>query len=326
MGKSRMDKMFDSLREAEFSGKIKEPKIKSRALRKMLNNRLAVFGMVVLAVILLCSIFAPLLTKYSPTAVDMKAIRRPPSWIALFKLPFGEFWKNLFAPQYWTHLCGTDSTGRDVFCRILYGGRMSILVGLGGALGAGIIGTLVGCWAGYKGGLFDKVAMRFSELFMAFPQLVLVLLLVTLVGQSTKNIIIIFVITGWGGVFRQARAKMLSLREEEYVQSLRAFGLGDLRICYKHMLPNAVGPIVVNLTLSTAMFILEEAALSYLGLGIPSIIPTWGNILTASQNIFTLMNNWWMWLPVGVVISLFVMSINFIGDGLRDSTDSAMQG
>ena len=122
------------------------------------------------------------------------------------------------------------------------------------------------------------------------------------------------------------RAQMLSLREEEYVQSLRAFGLSRFMICYKHILPNALGPIMVNITLSTAMFILEEAGLSFLGLGVPLNIPTWGNILNVAQDLRILQNYWWVWLPSGVAISLFVLSINFVGDGLRDSTDPTLQG
>ena len=119
---------------------------------------------------------------------------------------------------------------------------------------------------------------------------------------------------------------MLSIREEEYVQSLQAFGLSDYIICFKHMLPNAISPLLVNITLSTAMFILEETALSFLGLGVPLQIPTWGNILNVAQDQTILLNNWWIWLPVGIVISLFVMSINFIGDGLRDASDPSQQG
>ena len=161
---------------------------------------------------------------------------------------------------------------------------------------------------------------------MSFPQIVLVLLLVTILGQSLTNLLIIFIITGWGSVYRMTRAQMLSIREEEYVQALQAFGLNDFVVAYKHMLPNAIGPILVNITLSTAMFILEEAALSFLGLGVPLEIATWGNILNAAQDQSVLLNNWWIWLPVGIIISLFVMSVNFIGDGLRDSTDPTQQG
>jgi peptide/nickel transport system permease protein len=213
-----------------------------------------------------------------------------------------------------------------VFARVLYGGRISILVGLGSALIAAVIGVGIGCYAGYKGGWVDTIAMRVSEIFMSFPQIILVLLLVSIIGQSLFNLIVIFVASGWGTMFRMARAKMLSLREEEYVQALRSFGLSTPRICYKHILPNALGPIMVNITLTTAMFILAEAGLSFLGLGVPLNIPTWGNILNVAQDLRVLQNNWWMWLPVGLVISLFVLSVNFIGDGLRDSTDPSQQG
>ena len=161
---------------------------------------------------------------------------------------------------------------------------------------------------------------------MSFPQLILFMMLGMFFGRGLGNLIFIFVLTGWGGVYRQARARMLSLREEEYVQSMKAFGINDFVIAYKHMLPNAIGPIVVNLTLSTAMFILDEAAMSFLGLGVPPEIATWGNILNAAQDVFTMQNYWWQWLPVGIVVSLFVISINCIGDGLRDSTDPTQMG
>ncbi|MEA5065012.1 MAG: ABC transporter permease, partial [Eubacteriales bacterium] len=169
-------------------------------------------------------------------------------------------------------------------------------------------------------------AMRVSEIFMSFPQIILVLLLVSMAGQSLNNLLLIFVATGWGSIYRMTRAKMLSLREEEYVQALRAFGVNDLVICYKHMLPNAIGPIMVNITLSTAMFILQETALSFLGLGVPPQIATWGNILNVANDFKILQNSWWIWLPVGLFISAFVLSVNFIGDGLRDSTDPTQSG
>ena len=257
--RTRLDRKFDRLRDAEEAGKLGKSKT-SRAVRKMLENRLAVIGLVVFAIILISCLLAPLISPYDPLTTDLRAMTQPPSL---------------------QHLFGTDKLGRDVFSRTLYGGRLSILIGLGSALGAAVIGVLL---------------------------------------------IFIFILTGWGDVYRQARAKMLSLREEEYVQSMRAFGLSDFVIAYKHMLPNAIGPVVVNLTLSTAMFILDEAAMSFLGLGVPPEIATWGNILNAAQDLYVMQNYWWLWLPVGIVVSLFVISINCIGDGLRDSTDPTQQG
>ena len=272
---SRLNRKFDRIKRLEESGELKRRKQGNRALRKLQNNRLAIVGGAIFLVILLSCIFAPFLASYSPTAVDMKAI---------LKMPSGN------------HLFGTDKLGRDVFARVLYGGRMSISIGFGSALGCAVIGVLAGCYSGYRG------------------------------GQSAKNIVIIFIICGWGSSFRMARSQVLSIREEEYVQSLKVFGLNPFVICYKHILPNALSPIIVNVTLSTAMFILEEAALSFLGLGVPLEVPTWGNILNAAQDLYTLENSWWLWLPTGIVVSLFVMSINFLGDGIRDTTDPTQQG
>lgn len=297
-------RQFDLIRAREEAGQL-SARSGSRVMRKFFSNRLAVVGLIIFSVILLASIFAPVLTPHDPLQINLRAILQPPS------------------AEHWF---GTDKTGRDVFARVLYGGRISILVGLGSALLGAAIGVVLGCYAGYKGGWVDILTMRVSEIFMAFPQIILVLLLVSIAGQSLNNLIAIFVVTGWGGMYRMARARMLSLREEEYVQALRSFGLSTPRICYKHILPNALGPIMVNITLTTAMFILAEAGLSFLGLGVPLSIPTWGNILNVAQDLNVLQENWWIWLPVGSVISLFVLSINFIGDGMRDSTDPSQQG
>ncbi|ETA79301.1 ABC transporter permease [Youngiibacter fragilis] len=300
----RLNKKFDKIKAMEEAGKG-GGKTMNRSLRKLLKNKLALLGMVIFVIIILASLLAPLLTSYDPLGVNMESVLQPPSA---------------------EHILGTDKIGRDIFSRVLYGGRISILVGLGSALGAAAIGVILGAYAGYKGGVIDRTILRISEIFMSFPQIVLVLLLVTILGQSLRNLLIIFIATGWGSVYRMTRARMLSIREEEYVQALKAFGLSDVIVCYKHMLPNAIGPILVNITLSTAMFILEEASLSFLGLGVPLEIATWGNILNAAQDQTVLLRNWWIWLPVGIVISLFVMSVNFMGDGLRDSADPTQQG
>jgi len=296
--------MMDKIKQQEEAGLL-EAKSSSRVLRKFMNNRLALVGLVIFIITVLATIFAPYICRYEPGKIDVLNALQPPSS---------------------EHILGTDKIGRDVFSRVIYGGRVSILVGFGSALGAALIGVIVGCYAGYKWGWLDNTFLRISEIFMSFPQIILVLLLVSIVGRSLWNLLAIFILTGWGSVYRMTRSQMLSIREKEYVQALRAFGLNDFIICYKHMLPNALGPIMVNITLSTAMFILQETSLSFLGLGVPLNIPTWGNVLNAAQDISILKENWWIWLPVGIVISIFVLSVNFIGDGLRDSTDPAQQG
>jgi peptide/nickel transport system permease protein len=301
--KTRFDKKLDKIRDREekkLSGGIQ-----NRSLKKLLNNRLAVFGLVFVVVVVLAAIFAPFLTDYDPTRPDLRNLLEPPSL---------------------EHILGTDQVGRDVFSRIIYGGRISIIVGLGSALGAAVIGVILGAYAGYRGGWLDSVILRLSEIMVAFPQIILVMMLVAIAGQSLINLIIIFTLTGWAGLYRITRAQMLSLREEEYVQALKAFGLSDFNIAFKHILPNCLGPIMVNITLNTAMFILAEAGLSFLGLGVPLQIATWGNILSIAIDLRILENYWWVWAPAAVMISMFVLSINFLGDGLRDSTDTSLQG
>lgn len=304
MRKSKHDRKMDAIRQQEKAGLLKDSQ-GNRVLRKFLDNKLAVLGLVVFGIILFASVFAPLFTEYDPGMINVRNSLQPPSA---------------------EHIFGTDRLGRDVFSRVLYGGRVSILVGLGGALGAAFVGVIFGTYAGYRGGMLDKVLLRISEIFMSFPQIILVSLLVSFLGQSIWNLLFIFTLTGWGSVYRMVRSQMLSIREEEYVQALRSFGLDHALICYKHMLPNALGPIMVNITLSTASFILQETSLSFLGLGVPLNIPTWGNILNSAQDLTILQENWWIWVPVGIVISAFILSINFIGDGLRDSADPTQQG
>lgn len=301
---SSLDRKMDRILAREKSGKVRRG-IKNRGLRKLLANRLSVLGLIIFVVILFMCLFAPLFTHYDSTRVDLRSILQPPSA---------------------EHIFGTDKVGRDVFSRILYGGRISIGIGFGSALIATLIGVSLGTFAGYKGGLFDGIVMKISEIMMSFPQMILVLILVSITGQSLWNLIFIFSITGWPSMYRMARSQMLSLREQEYVQALKAFGVSDLKIAFKHILPNAIGPIFVNITLSTAMFILNEASLSYLGLGVPLEVATWGNILNVAQDLTILKDAPWIWLPTGVVDVLFVISINFIGDGLRDASDPTQVG
>lgn len=301
---SALEKKMDRILAQEESGKSKK-RLKSRVLRKMFANKLSIAGLIIFIVICFICFAAPLITSYSSTKIDLRSILQAPSA---------------------KHILGTDKIGRDIFARILYGGRISIAVGLGSALIATLFGVSLGTIAGYKGGLADGIVMKTSEILMAFPQMIMVLILVTITGQSLWNLIFIFSITGWPSMYRMARSQMLSLREEEYVQALKAFGIGSTRIAFYHMLPNAIGPIFVNITLSTAMFILQETSLSFLGLGVPLEVATWGNILNAAQDIMILKRAWWVWVPTGVIVTLFVISINFIGDGLRDAADPSQIG
>ena len=303
VNRTALDRQMDKIRDMEESGKL-STKLTNRTLRKLTANKLAVLGVVMFFVICLLCFGAPLFTKYSPTAFALREKMQPPSL---------------------AHIFGTDQMGRDIWSRMLYGGRISIVVGLGSALGAALIGVTLGLFVGYKGGWLDNILMKIADIFLSFPQMVLIIIIVALVGQSLQNLIVIFILTGWPSMYRMARSKVLSLKEEEFVQALRAFGISDVKIAFKHLLPNTLGPVVVNITLSTAMFILQEASLSVLGYGVPQEIATWGNIINVITNSGTIrfdwLGYWWMWLPCSIMLILFVLSINFIGDGLRDASD-----
>ena len=304
MARDALNRKMDRLLLLEEQGRL-SGNTTNRTLRKIAANPLAITGLVLFLILLLACMAAPLISTYGPNAIDLR---------------------NRLSPPSRAHLLGTDQIGRDIFSRILYGGRISIFVGLGSALGAALIGVSLGTYAGYRRGALDALVMKVSEIMMSFPQIILVSILVTIVGQSLWNLLLIFILTGWPSMYRMARSQMLSIREMEYIQALQAFGIGSFTISFKHMLVNAVGPIFVNITLSTAMFILQEAALSFLGLGVPLEQATWGNILNVAQDLNILRGAWWVWLPVGLVITLFVMAINFIGDGLRDAADPTQVG
>ena len=306
--KTVLDRRMDKIRALEESGRL-ATRLTNRTLRKILSNKLAVLGAVLFVVICILCFAAPLFTHWGPTQISLRDRMATPSA---------------------EHMFGTDQMGRDIWSRMLYGGRISIIVGLGSALGAALIGVTLGMYVGYKGKWLDAIILKISDVFLAFPQMVLIIIMVALVGQSLQNMIIIFILTGWPSMYRMARSKVLSLKEEEFVQALRAFGISEVRIAFKHMLPNTIGPIVVNITLSTAMFILQEASLSVLGYGVPQEIATWGNIINVITNAGTIrydwLGYWWMWLPCAVMLVLFVLAINFIGDGLRDASDPTQIG
>ena len=267
---------------------------------KLAANKLALVGLFFVLLIIFMCVFAPLLTPYNPTKINFAAQVQPPG---------GE------------HLFGTDKLGRDVFARVLYGGRVSILIGLSGALGGMFLGVIIGSLCGYFRGTLDAIFVKIAEFVSIFPQILLVLLLVTITKQSMMNLVYIFTATGWVATFRMVRGRFFSLREESFVEACKVFGLSDLSIAFRHILPNCLGPVIVQMTLNTAGFILQEAALSFIGLGVPSGTPTWGNIMNAAREIISIQQYPWVWLTPGLAIALFVLGVNFFGDGLRDALD-----
>ena len=269
-------------------------------IRNSLHNPSGVIGLTIISVLMISSIFAVQISGVEPDYIDPINSRLGPSL---------------------DHLMGTDQLGRDMFSRILSGARQSIYIGVLASFLANLIGTVLGAVAGYLGGKIDAVVMRVSELVMTFPQLILVLIFVSLLGQGINNVIIVFALTGWMTTFRLVRGEFFSLREEAFVEADRAFGFSKPRIIFRHILPNTMSPIVVAFTVNIAIFIIAEAGLSFLGLGVPVTTPTWGNLLTAAQNPVVVNEYWWLWVFPALSIAVFVLGVNFVGDGLRDVLD-----
>ena len=269
-----------------------------------MNNKLAVLGLVIIVVITIACVIGMIVgVDYgTPVITDMKQ-----------------------APGN-GHFFGTDTIGSDLFARVLVGGCYSILIGAFCAIMSSVIGAILGALAGYFGGKVDMVLIRISEIFQAFPQLVLVMMLVAIVNKrGLGNLLFIFVFTGWMTTFRMVRNEFMSLKNETYVKVCEAFGMKKSNIMFKQILPNVMSPIIVSTTTNVAFFILQEAALSFIGLGVADSTPTWGNILNAAKSVSVVTNQWWIWVFPGLAISLFVLAINFFGDGLRDVLDAKQQ-
>lgn len=271
------------------------------AMRRFMKNKLAVASIIILFLIVLAVLFAPLITNQIPTKSNLLLIERPPSA---------------------EHALGTDSSGRDNLARLLYGGRISLIVGFSAMLFTLILGVTLGSIAGYYGGKIDSIIMRIADIILVLPFLVLVLTIVAILQKVTIGIFVsIIAITSWPNLARIIRGTYLSLREQEFVLGARAIGASDFRIIFKHFIPNAIGPIVVNATLMMATMIIVESALSFIGFGIPQPTPTWGNMISEAQSLRILRNSPEAWIPPGLAILLTVLCINFIGDGLRDAFD-----
>ena len=217
------------------------------------------------------------------------------------------------------HLLGTDQLGRDELTRLLYGGRVSLLVGLGVALVSGVIGTLAGAAAGFYGGRLDNIVMRITDLFLSIPLLVLLIIASRATGGHIQDIVLVLSLVLWMFLARIVRGLFLSLREKEFIEAARGIGASNRRIIFRHMLPNALGVMIVNVTLTVAIAILTESLLSFLGFGIQPPTPSWGNMLEDGRSLMTIAG-WLVWFP-GLAILITVLCVNFLGDGLRDALD-----
>ncbi|MFP3716334.1 oligopeptide ABC transporter permease [Bacillus safensis] len=267
---------------------------------KFFKNKLAVAGSVILLVIIFSAIFAPVIAPYAPEHQDLLKRLQPPSA---------------------EHFMGTDKFGRDIFSRVLYGARVSLLVGFVSVVGAITIGTVVGAVAGYFKGFVDSLLMRFVDVVLSIPDIFLLITLVTIFKPGIDKLILIFALTGWTTTARLIRSEFLSLRTREFVLAARTIGTKNHVIIFSHILPNCIGPIIVSATLKVGSVILAESTLSYLGFGIQPPTASWGNMLQDAQNFSIMVQAWWYPLFPGLLILLTVLCFNFLGDGLRDALD-----
>lgn len=266
--------------------------------RKFMRNRLAVVGAVVLVVLILIAIIAPIIAPYNPEDIDLFRVQEGPSK---------------------EHVLGTDELGRDVLTRVLYGSRVTLLVGFSSMLISVVIGIFLGSIAGYYGKWIDNVIMRVTDVFLSFPSLILLIIVAAYFETTVVGMILIIGLTSWMSVARLVRGEFLSLKEKEFVESSVAIGSRDRRVIFKHILPNAMAPLIVSATLMVGYAIIFESALSFLGVGIKPPAATWGNMLSnAQQDIYIAP---WLAIWPGALIFITILAINFVGDGLRDALD-----
>ncbi len=274
------------------------------AARHFRRNRLAMAGLVVMLLLYVVTLLTPLIAPYDPTAQGDIVLTR------------------YLAPS-WEHPMGTDKFGRDILSRVLYGARISLTIGFV-AVGLSVtLGTAVGALAGYFGRWTDSVLMRFTDLMLSFPRLVLLIVVIALFTPSIWLVVVVLGLTGWMSVARIVRGEVLSLREREFVQAARILGMSDGRIILRHIIPNTLAPVIVYTTLGIGNTILVEAALSFLGLGVQPPTPSWGNMISDGRD--ALINAWWIATFPGLAIVVTVTAFNLLGDGLRDALDPRLR-
>ena len=271
-----------------------------RAFNKIKNEKLIFIGLAVILIEIFITLFLPIIMKLDPYSVD--------------NINFG-------TPPGAGHILGTDSIGRDVFARLVYGGRVSIFVGFFSTLVSLVIGVPLGLYAGYYRGIAEGLIMRITDIFMAFPGVILVLVAVALVGPSVWSVSVIIGIMGFTGFTRLTYSSVLTVSRLGYIEAAKVIGTGNSEIIWRYVLPNSIVPILISAAFNMSSAILTESALSFLGMEVQPPQASWGNIIFEAQSIAILIGKPWQWMPAGIAIIVTVMSINFLGDGLRDALD-----
>lgn len=273
--------------------------------RKYTKRRTAVIGLSIFIIVILIAVFADVIAPYPlEDAQGLSRRLKPPMW------------QDDAGDRY---ILGTDQLGRDVLTRLLFGSRVSLTVGVASVLVGGSIGLIMGLLSGYFGGYLDTLIMRFADVQLSFPFLLLSMSLVTILGSSTKNVVIVLAITSWITYAKVIRGAVLSLREKEFIEASRAMGASDLYTIIVHIIPNVISPLVVISSFQVAAVIITESTLSYLGLGVPTTVATWGGMLANGREY--VQDAWWIGVFPGLMLMMTALSFNLMGDGLRDAID-----
>ena len=275
--------------------------LSNQAVKKFMHNRKAVLGLIIVCFLVLAVILMPIFMKLDPYTTDRA--------VGFNKAP---------CPG---HLLGTDDVGRDLFARLLYGGRISLFVGIMSTIISVLIGIPLGLIAGCFRGIAETVIMRVADAFMSFPTMVLILVLVAVFGPSILTVTVVIGVLGWTAIAKLIYGNVLSIREREYIQATKAIGMSTPKILLSEVLPNAIPPVWANISFRVAGAILTESSLSFLGMGVQTPQASWGNIIFAAQNLLVLTARPWVWFPPGICIILVVVGFNFIGEGVRDALD-----
>lgn len=275
--------------------------LSNQAVKKFMHNRKAVLGLIIVCFLVLAVILIPIFMKLDPYTTDRA--------VGFNKAPCSG------------HPLGTDDVGRDLFARLLYGGRISLFVGIMSTIISVLIGIPLGLIAGYFRGIAETVIMRVADAFMSFPTMVLILVLVAVFGPSILTVTVVIGVLGWTAIAKLIYGNVLSIREREYIQATKAIGMSTPKILLSEVLPNAIPPVWANISFRVAGAILTESALSFLGMGVQTPQASWGNIIFAAQNLLVLTARPWVWFPPGICIILVVVGFNFIGEGVRDALD-----
>jgi peptide/nickel transport system permease protein len=275
-----------------------------RVIRPWLTPKVAA-GVVIVAILVVSGLLAPLISPYDPNAQDLSHSLKPPDW--------------LFGP----HVLGTDAVGRDILSRLFYGARVSLIIAVMVVIISGVVGVVLGAVSGYFAGSIDFLIQKFVEVVWAFPPLLLAIAIMAFLGQGLENLILALVSQRWIAYCRVSRGQALSLRSREFVDAARSLGAGHTRIIARHIMPNLFPSAVVIGTFSMASAIISEASLSFLGLGVPPEIPTWGSMLADGRTYIS--TSWWLALFPGLCIFFTVLGINLLGDGLRDILDPRLK-